>query len=203
LLQKQAELIGLGNKFYRVPQTTRFVDGPNSTGVEMQASALTGMDPTGVNDGSKSTTLMNYLSDAWNWGAEMFCKCEVRYVKKEPKGEGYIVYFAWHGSKRGAFKHHIYEDLMWVHARKCVFLGAGSLGTTEILLRSKEMGLKLSDTIGTGMSGNGDILAFGYDSLPTLLCPTNNSGIIRTMRSIPWETQHLCQTVPLVHVSMV
>ena len=169
----------------------------------MQASALTGMDPTGVNDGSKSTTLMNYLSDAWNWGAEMFCECEVRYVKKEPKGEGYIVYFAWHGSKRGAFKHHIYEDLMWVHARKCVFLGAGSLGTTEILLRSKEMGLKLSDTIGTGMSGNGDILAFGYDSLPTLLCPTNNSGIIRTMRSIPWETQHLCQTVPLVHVSMV
>jgi hypothetical protein len=71
LLQKQAEALGLGDKFYRVPQTTRFVDGPNSTGVEMQASALTGMDCTGVNDGSKSSTLMNYLSDAWNWGAEM------------------------------------------------------------------------------------------------------------------------------------
>ena len=134
----------------------------------MQASALTGMDATGINDGSKSTTLVNYLSDAWNWGAEMFCECEVRYVKKDPNGEGYIVYFAWHGSRRGAFKNHIYEDLMWVHARKCVFLGAGSLGTTEILLRSKEMGLDVSDTVGTGMSGNGDILAFGYDSLPML-----------------------------------
>jgi hypothetical protein len=161
LLQKQAELMNLGDKFYRVPQTTRFVDGPNSTGVEMQASALTGQDATGLNDGSKSTTLVNYLSDAWNWGAEMFCECEVRYIKKAPSGEGYIVYFAWHGSKRGAFKNYLYEDLMWVHAKKCVFLGAGSLGTTEILLRSKEVGLKVSDTVGTGMSGNGDILAFG------------------------------------------
>lgn len=71
LLQKQAEALGLGNKFYRVPQTTKFENGPNSTGVEMQASALTGMDSTGVNDGSKSSTLVNYLSDAWNWGAEM------------------------------------------------------------------------------------------------------------------------------------
>ena len=52
---------------------------------------------------------------------------------------------------------------MWVHARKCVFLGAGSLGTTEILLRSKAMGLTTSDTVGKGLSGNGDLLAFGYN----------------------------------------
>ena len=51
---------------------------------------------------------------------------------------------------------------MWVHAKKFIFLGAGSLGTTEILLRSKEVGLKVSERVGTGMSGNGDILAFGY-----------------------------------------
>lgn len=133
----------------------------------------------------------------------MFCECEVRYVKKDPNGEGYTVYFAWHGSRRGAFKNHIYEDLMWVRARKCVFLGAGSLGTTEILLRSKEVGLKVSETIGTGMSGNGDILAFGYDSLPKLLPPTNRSDITRTIRSIPWETRLLCQNVPLAHVSTV
>jgi hypothetical protein len=153
--------MGLGNNFRRVPQTTCFTDGPNKTGVQMKASTLSGMDTTGLNDGSKSTTLVNYLSDAWNWGAEMFCQCEVRYVKKAPSGEGYIVYFAWHGNKRGAFKDNIYDDLMWVHAKKCVFLGAGSLGSTEILLRSKEVGLPLSDRIGTGMSGNGDILAFG------------------------------------------
>lgn len=128
----------------------------------MQASALTGQDTTGVNDGSKSSTLVNYLSDAWNWGAEMFCECEVRYIKPHPE-EGYVVYFAYHGSKRAAFKDNLYEDLMWVHARKFVFLGAGSLGTSEILLRTKQYGMPMSDNVGTGMSGNGDILAFGYN----------------------------------------
>jgi hypothetical protein len=78
--------MGWEDKFYRVPQTTRFEDGPNSTGVYMRASKLTGMDATGINDGSKSTTLMNYLSDAWNWGAEIFCDCEIRYVTKAPEG---------------------------------------------------------------------------------------------------------------------
>src|SRR5438105_2188610 len=90
-----------------------------------------------------------------------FCECEVRYIKKHPKGDGYIVYFAWHGGNRGAFKDNLYIDLMWVHAKKFVFLGAGTLGTSEILLRSKQLGLHMSKTVGTGMSGNGDILAFG------------------------------------------
>lgn len=78
MLERQAEALGMGDKFRRVKQTTRFKAGPNSTGVEMYPSASTGMDSTGVNDGSKSSTLVNYLSDAWNWGAEMFCECEVR-----------------------------------------------------------------------------------------------------------------------------
>ena len=71
VLEEQAKKLGLADKVRRVNQTTRFVDGPNSTGVEMQASTLSGMDCTGVNDGSKSSTLVNYISDAWNWGAEM------------------------------------------------------------------------------------------------------------------------------------
>lgn len=162
MLEKQQEALGMG-RFYRPTQTTRFEHGPNSTGVEMYPSALTGMDCTGVNDGSKSSTLVNYLSDAWNWGAEIFCECEVRYIKKHPDGEGYLVFFAWHGSKRGAFKENLYEDLMWVRANKCVFLGAGAIGTTEILLRSKKLGLSMSDRVGQGMSGNGDMLAFGYN----------------------------------------
>ena len=58
---------------------------------------------------------------------------------------------------------------MWVHAKKFVFLGAGSLGTTEILLRSKEAGLEVSERVGTEMSGNGDILAFGWAEAPSEL----------------------------------
>ena len=142
-------------------QTTRFSDGPNSCGVEMKASALTGQDATGVNDGSKTTTLVTYLADAWNWGAEMFCECEVRYIEKCKNDEGYLVFFAWHGRNRGCFKANLHGDLMWVHAKKAVFLGAGAIASTEILLRSKALGLEMSSEVGQNMSGNGDILAFG------------------------------------------
>ncbi len=162
LLEKQADHLNMRNKFRRVLQTTRFVNGPNKCGVEMSKSTLTGQDATGLNDGSKNTTLVTYIADAWNWGAEIFCEAEVRYIAKAPDREGYLVYFAWHGRNRGFFQANLHGDLMWVHAKKAVFFGAGSIGTTEILLRSQEMGLELSPQVGQNMSGNGDILAFGY-----------------------------------------
>ena len=43
---------------------------------------------------------------------------------------------------------------------KTVVLAAGTLGSTEILLRSRERGLGLSDRLGDGFSANGDIIAF-------------------------------------------
>ncbi|KAI0427418.1 glucose-methanol-choline oxidoreductase [Xylaria sp. FL1042] len=164
LLKRQAEYLNMSEKFSRVRQTTRFRNGPNSCGVEMSASASTGQDLTGLNDGSKNSTLVTYLADAWNWGADMFCESEVRYITEAPTGDGYIVYFAWHGGNRGHFKANFHDDLMWVHAKEAVFLGAGAIGTTEILLRSKQMGLKMSNQVGQNMSGNGDMLAFGYNT---------------------------------------
>ncbi|KAL2152080.1 hypothetical protein VTH82DRAFT_5264 [Thermothelomyces myriococcoides] len=161
VFKKQAEHLGLGHKFRKVRQTTRFINGPNSCGVEMSPSTLTGQDTTGVNDGSKNSTLVTYIADAWNWGAEIFCECEVRYIEKVENDEGYRVYFAWHGRNRGLFKANLHGDLMWVHAKKAVFLGAGAIASTEILLRSKAMGLQMSDMVGQNMSGNGDMLAFG------------------------------------------
>ncbi|KAL1840066.1 hypothetical protein VTJ49DRAFT_842 [Mycothermus thermophilus] len=164
LLKLQAQRLGMGHKFKKVRQTTRFVNGPNSCGVDMSPSTLSGQDVTGLNDGSKNTTLVTYIADAWNWGAEIFCECEVRYIEKDRNGEGYRVYFAWHGRNRGLFKANLHGDLMWVHAKKAVFLGAGAIASTEILLRSKAMGLEMSDRVGQNMSGNGDILAFGYNT---------------------------------------
>jgi cholesterol oxidase len=45
-----------------------------------------------------------------------------------------------------------------------VVIGAGALGSTEILLRSRERGLPLSGRLGSRFSGNGDFLAFGYNT---------------------------------------
>jgi cholesterol oxidase len=44
-----------------------------------------------------------------------------------------------------------------------VFISAGTLGSTEILLRSRVNGLATSDKLGQHMTGNGDVLAFGYN----------------------------------------
>jgi cholesterol oxidase len=47
---------------------------------------------------------------------------------------------------------------------KIVVLGAGSLGSTEILLRSKAKGLAVSSHLGRRFTGNGDVVAFAYNS---------------------------------------
>ena len=44
-----------------------------------------------------------------------------------------------------------------------VVLAAGTLGSTEILLRSRGEGLPTSSQLGRRFSGNGDVLAFAYD----------------------------------------
>ena len=38
------------------------------------------------------------------------------------------------------------------------------MGSTEILFRSRERGLAVSGRLGEGFSGNGDVLAFGYNN---------------------------------------
>lgn len=64
----------------------------------------------------------------------------------------------------GSFK----EKLRWVHAKRFVFLGAGSIGSTEIVLRSRNEGLPTSAQVGKGLSGNGGMLSFGYNLDPQL-----------------------------------
>jgi cholesterol oxidase len=45
-----------------------------------------------------------------------------------------------------------------------VVLGAGTLGSTEILLRSAQKGLRLSESLGHRFSGNGDMVGFSYNT---------------------------------------
>ena len=44
-----------------------------------------------------------------------------------------------------------------------VILGAGAIGSTKILLRSKERGLDASGEVGKKFSTNGDVLGFSYN----------------------------------------
>jgi cholesterol oxidase len=54
-----------------------------------------------------------------------------------------------------------------------VVIAAGTLGSTEILLRSRAKGLQVSDRLGQRFSANGDIIAFGYGAT----APINAIGV--------------------------
>jgi cholesterol oxidase len=143
--------------FYRPPINVNYKDGVNHVGVFQQACHLCGDCVTGCNYAAKNTTLMNYLPDARNHGAELFTQTKVERV--EPRDGHWLVYYHPVRAGREAFG----APALFVSA-DVVVLGAGALGSTEILLRSRDAGLPVSDLLGHRFTGNGDVLAFGYDA---------------------------------------
>jgi cholesterol oxidase len=140
------------------PLNVSFEAGYNPAGVWQPACNLCGECCSGCPTGAKSTTLMNYLPDAEANGAEIFCGAQVRFVEKL-EGGGWSVAYDPIAVGRANFDA---EPL-----RVCadiVVLAAGTLGSTEILLRSRAQGLALSPALGSRFSGNGDVLAFGYNN---------------------------------------
>jgi cholesterol oxidase len=146
----------MGERFYRTPINVTFADGVNQVGVEQRACVLCGDCVSGCNHGAKNTTLMNYLPDAVNHGAEIFTGVAVRHVER--RDGRWLVFFRPLEVGRESFGG---PDLLV--SADVVVLGAGSLGSTEILLRSRAQGLALSDRLGERFTGNGDVLAVGYN----------------------------------------
>lgn len=143
--------------FSRPPINVTFESGVNHVGVWQNASNGNGDDVTGSNDGAKNSTLMNYLPDARNHGAEIYTELCVRRIEQSGDGK-WRVHYQLLGLGREAFD----APTLSVTA-DLVVLAAGALGSPEILLRSKAAGLPLSDQVGAGFTGNGDALAFAYN----------------------------------------
>ncbi len=131
------------------PVVVSFEDIVNPAGVAQPACTLCGDCCSGCNVGAKNTVAMTYLPDAKANGAEIFTELGVTHIAK---GEGgWRVHVApTNGQASGP---------AFVDARTVV-LAAGTLGSTEILLRSREHGLGLSGRLGERFSANGDIIAF-------------------------------------------
>lgn len=147
----------MDQKFYKTAINVTFADGVNHVGVDQRKCTLCGDCVTGCNHWAKNTTLMNYLPDAVNHGAEIFTGTRVREVR--PQGHEWMVLFEPIGAARGRFD----APLLGVTAG-IVILSAGTLGSTEILLRSRANGLPASNTIGERFSGNGDVVGFAYNT---------------------------------------
>ena len=142
-------------RFYRLPLTVTFRDGPNAAGVTQHACTLCGDCNSGCNYGAKNTIAMNYLPDAKQHGAEIYTGVAVRTLARN--GDGWRVEYTVAAAAGAPVRTgSLTADV--------VILAAGTLGSTEILLRSRAAGLALSDQLGRHFSGNGDILGFAYNT---------------------------------------
>ncbi|HYH94910.1 GMC family oxidoreductase N-terminal domain-containing protein, partial [Hyalangium sp.] len=153
-LERSAELTG--GRFYRLPLAVSWKESVNAAGIRLRGCTLCGDCATGCNVGAKNTLQMNYLPDAQHHGAELFTQVAVHHVER---GQGrWRVYYRLIGMGRELFD----APLQFLTADH-VILAAGTLGTTELLLRSRAAGLALSGELGKHFSGNGDVMAFGYN----------------------------------------
>ncbi len=157
-LEAQAESAkGLNACFYRPPINVTFEDRINFAGVQQHKCTNCGDCVSGCNYGAKNTVLMNYLPDAKNHGAEIFTQTSIRYIERS--GDKWVVHFNLLGDDREEFN----APPLFVTA-DIVVLSAGTVGSTEILLRSRQQGLSVSDALGKHFSSNGDVLGFAYNS---------------------------------------
>jgi choline dehydrogenase-like flavoprotein len=138
---------------------------------------------SGCNFGAKVTLTSSYLANAFKAGADMYTgvcvsrlgrgasSWEVRFVKTTDEKELRQLRREVHALVGGRTPKGRRERLKALTARleelthtipvAAVVLAAGTIGSTQILLRSRE-GVHCSDELGKRFSGNGDYLAFSY-----------------------------------------
>jgi len=135
-----------------------FLDERNHVGVVQQPCSNCGDCISGCNYGAKNTLLMNYLPDAYNHGADIFACTAIQWIEQQTITGKWLVYFQILEAGRERFS----SPPVFITA-DIVILAAGTLGSTEILLRSRDKGLILSNQLGKRFTGNGDVLGFAYN----------------------------------------
>ena len=142
----------LGQAPELAPVAVSYQETVNPAGVRQAACTRCGDCCGGCNVGAKNTVAMSYLPDAAAHGAELFTEVKVSHLAQDAGGR-WRVHFSPFTAAADA----------GVVTADIVVLSAGTLGSTEILLRSRENGLTLSERLGERFSANGDIIAFGYN----------------------------------------
>jgi len=138
---------------------------------------LCGECDIGCNYGSKNTLDYTYLSQAWRANADLRTHREVRELAPR-EGGGYEVRYRFHDPDTEGEPADV--DALPLHTITCehLILSAGTLGSTWLLLRNKDAFPALSDQLGRGFSGNGDLLTFA------LCCKRENAQGKRVTREI-------------------
>jgi cholesterol oxidase len=131
------------------------IDGANPHGVPQKPCTNCGNCVTGCNVGAKNTLYMNYLPMAKNAGAIIHTQTKVEWLEKKAGGGWRI-----HGKHVDGPG----DDQDFTIEAGQVILSAGSLNSTEILLRSEMHGLPVAPALGTRFNGNGDFFGLAYNT---------------------------------------
>ncbi len=160
-LKKMPKAQVLSSSFRAVNLALNQKDQINRYGIQQQACVQCGDCFTGCNFNAKNSLNLNYLPDARQRGVEMYTGATVRYLSPLPNTEtgepSWQVHFGLTEAPNANARAHTF-----VLRSKMVVLAAGTLGSTEILLRSQEQGMKFSKTLGSRFSANGDMIWAGY-----------------------------------------
>lgn len=148
-----------------IPLHVAFESGPNAAGVHQPACTECGDCCGGCNVGAKTTVATTYIADAAAFGAEVFTGVRVLSLSKDAQHGWRVWAMPTDADTSRGHKFFVTADM--------VVLGAGTLGSTEILLRSQAEGLALSDWLGSRFTSNGDAIALAYNND----IPVNGIGV--------------------------
>ncbi|HXZ06968.1 MAG TPA: GMC family oxidoreductase N-terminal domain-containing protein, partial [Paraburkholderia sp.] len=159
-LEASARTLGWHDEFSRPPVTVTFEDRINAAGVQQKHCIACGDCNSGCNHDAKNSTHMNYLPDAVAHGAQIFTGAAVQ--KVVPNNDGTGKWRVWY--QIADVGRDIYDAPDLSITADIVIISAGTFGSTALLLRSKEAGLPVSNQLGEHLSGNGDVLAFAFNT---------------------------------------
>jgi cholesterol oxidase len=132
-------------------------EGVNQWGVQQRKCINCGDCTTGCNVGAKNTLDTNYLAIAKHGGTEIFTQVECTHLTRDPAG-GYLIHYLRRESPLGV------AEQGTLKAKQLVIVGAGALGSTGFMLRSRRAGLSLPNSVGTHFGGNGDFFGVAYNT---------------------------------------
>jgi cholesterol oxidase len=145
-----------GRPVHPIPVHVSYDSGPNAAGVHQAACKECGDCCGGCNVGAKTTVASTYIADAVAFGAEVVTGVRVLSLSRDERHGWRVWAMPTDADTPNGHKYFVTADI--------VVLGAGALGSTEILLRSKAEGLALSHWLGSRFTSNGDAIALAYNN---------------------------------------
>src|SRR5262245_43392007 len=127
-----AASVALGVEPVAAPVTVSFAECVNPAGIAQPACTLCGDCCGGFYVGAKNTVAMTYLPDAVRHGAQVFTHAKVRHLAQDGSGRWRVHFQVQPGADAAGM------EAAGAVSAALVVLAAGTLGSTEILLRSRE-----------------------------------------------------------------